>query len=80
MLTALWSIDSGDTRGLSADGICGAVVDRVRPGDIVLLHDGGQLRPATLEAAPRILDGLTRRGYEFVTISELLVRAGIELP
>ncbi len=43
--------------------------ERVEPGAILTLHDGV---PATLEALPQIITDLRERGYEFVTVDELL--------
>ncbi len=73
MRTVLWSIDSGDTSGYSSAQIA-AFVDRARRGDIVLLHDGGGKRPSTLAATEIVLSSLARRGFQFVTVSELLAR------
>jgi peptidoglycan/xylan/chitin deacetylase (PgdA/CDA1 family) len=70
--SVLWSVDSGDTMGFSAERIAREVVDWVEPGDIVLMHDGGDRRQRTLDATRRILDELGGRGYRFVTVSELL--------
>jgi peptidoglycan-N-acetylglucosamine deacetylase len=67
----LWSVDSGDTMPFSAARIAREVVDRVEPGDIVLMHDGGERRQRTLDATRMILDELQNRGYRFVTVSEL---------
>lgn len=36
------------------------------------MHDGGGDRSQTVAALPRIIDGLRRRGYRFVTPAELL--------
>lgn len=69
MLTILWSVESGDSQGASADRIYGAVRDSLSPGDIVLLHDN---RGTTLKALPRILDLVEARGYTTVTVPELL--------
>ncbi|MGA9885040.1 MAG: glycosyltransferase [Candidatus Acidiferrales bacterium] len=41
-------------------------------GNIVLLHDGGGDRIHTVEALPQIIDRLRAKGYEFVTVSQLL--------
>jgi peptidoglycan/xylan/chitin deacetylase (PgdA/CDA1 family) len=68
----LWSLDSGDTAGFDAARVGREVVDHARPGDIVLLHDGGSHRPVTLEAVAAALETLTALGYRFVTVSELL--------
>lgn len=68
----LWAVDSGDTAGLAADEVAQEVLKRTRSGDIVLMHDGGAARPATLQATATILESLTARGFRFVTISQLL--------
>lgn len=52
------------------------VVERVRPGSIVLLHTFYPDREASRRAVPGIIDALKARGYRFVTVSELLGRAG----
>jgi peptidoglycan-N-acetylglucosamine deacetylase len=44
----------------------------VHPGAIVLMHDGGGDRSHTVRALPRIIDALRARGYQFVTIAQLL--------
>ncbi len=41
-------------------------------GNIILLHDGGGNRIHTVEALPQIIDGLRAKGYEFVSVSDLL--------
>ena len=49
-----------------------SVLARVRPGSIVVLHDGGGPRRATIAATAMIVTALRRRGYRFVTVDELL--------
>jgi hypothetical protein len=44
-------------------------------GNIVLLHDSGGDRTQTMQAIPRIVEELHKRGFEFVTVSELLGRS-----
>ena len=44
----------------------------LRPGAIILLHDGGPRARETRAALPRILRGLERRGYRSVTVPALL--------
>jgi cellulose synthase/poly-beta-1,6-N-acetylglucosamine synthase-like glycosyltransferase/spore germination protein YaaH/peptidoglycan/xylan/chitin deacetylase (PgdA/CDA1 family) len=41
-------------------------------GNIVLMHDGGGERANTVAALPQIIDGLRAKGYEFVSIADLL--------
>jgi peptidoglycan/xylan/chitin deacetylase (PgdA/CDA1 family) len=60
--TVLWSVDPADWRpGPTADQLVQRVLAGVRPGAIVLLHDGGGDRSATVAALPAIIDGLRRR-------------------
>jgi len=50
-----------------------AAAHDVRPGGILLAHDGGiPDRRTTVEALPALLDTLAERGYEIVTVSDLL--------
>lgn len=51
------------------------VLKQVKPGSIILCHDGGGDRTQTVEATAIIIEKLKAAGYRFVTISELL-RAG----
>ncbi len=45
----------------------------IRPGTIVLAHDGGSVnRSRTIAALPALLEGLAERGYRFTTVSNLL--------
>ena len=72
----LWSIDSGDWKGLAAPAIIKNVLSRVRNGAIIIFHDSdekGQAdRHPTVEALRAILPALRAAGYRMVTVSELL--------
>jgi peptidoglycan/xylan/chitin deacetylase (PgdA/CDA1 family) len=48
------------------------VLGNVRPGSIVIQHDGGGDRSQTLAALPTEISVLRHRGYHFATIPELL--------
>lgn len=49
------------------------VLLHVRPGDIILMHDGAFVsRETTVQALPLVIEGLQRRGYRCVTVPELL--------
>ena len=68
--TVLWSVDPADWRpGLTADQLVQRVLAGVRPGAIVLLHDGGGDRSATVAALPAIIDGLRRLGLTPTVVS-----------
>jgi hypothetical protein len=45
----------------------------VRPGAIILMHDGGGPRAQTVAALPRVILGLRRRGYRLVTVGRLML-------
>jgi len=71
-----WSVHSRDTLFPKASSIAAHVLRNIRPGDIVLLHDGhdlpGRHRPGVIAALPLILAGLKQRGLQPVTLSQLL--------
>ncbi|BCV24639.1 polysaccharide deacetylase family protein [Gelria sp. Kuro-4] len=64
----LWNVDPRDWEATSAQHIVSSVVSHVRPGAVILLHEG---KPQTYQALPAIIDQLRSKGYEFVTVSEL---------
>lgn len=74
MTLVLWN--SFPQEGASpAHEIVERALARLRPGAIILLHDGKDnlpegrnLRPATVEALPRIIDGARRAGYTLVPL------------
>lgn len=70
-LTILWSIDTLDWRSPPVGDIVNSVLKDIKPGSIILLHDGKYPSP-TPEAVEFIIDNLRSLGYEFVTVSELL--------
>jgi peptidoglycan/xylan/chitin deacetylase (PgdA/CDA1 family) len=71
-----WSLHSHDSRNSDPDQIAARVLSRIRPGDIVLMHDGhdlpGRHRLGAARALPRILLGLRERALQAVTVSDLL--------
>jgi peptidoglycan/xylan/chitin deacetylase (PgdA/CDA1 family) len=74
----LWSLDSGDWRGLPAPAIVDNVLTRVRNGAIIIFHDSDENaradRHPTVAALRTILPALKAAGYRMVTVSELLHR------
>ncbi|UHA76140.1 polysaccharide deacetylase family protein [Paenibacillus sp. 481] len=67
-----WHQDTKDWRSPGVQAIVNKVVNNARDGDIVLLHDLVEGRTDTVEALKEILPTLKKRGYRFVTVSELL--------
>jgi peptidoglycan-N-acetylglucosamine deacetylase len=65
----LWSVDPRDwAPGRTAKGIARSVLSHVEAGSIVLMHDGGGDRTATIRALPRIIRGIRRMGLRLVTV------------
>ena len=69
--TIQWDTDSLDWRDLSASDIAMRVINNVKSGSIILMHNNGL---HTAEAVPIILETLKNRGYSFVPIGELIYR------
>ena len=71
-----WSLDSKDWAIKDAETLVSRVVERVRDGDVILMHD---LYDSSVDAALEIIDILTARGYQFVTATELVQLRGVKL-
>ncbi|MFA4928665.1 MAG: polysaccharide deacetylase family protein [Patulibacter sp.] len=71
-LGVLWDVDSNDYQRPTAASMTRQIVSATRAGSIILLHDGGGDRANTVAAVPGIVKRLKAKGYEFVTVPELL--------
>lgn len=70
-----WDVAPDSARqDLPADRLVADVLAQVRPGSIILLHPWYHGREATRAAIAPIIAGLRARGYQFVTVEELLKR------
>jgi len=72
----IWDIDTLDWKYHNSKRITSRVVNKVRDGDIILMHD---IYSASLNALSNIISILQDNGYEFVTIDELFYYKGISL-
>ena len=74
-------IDPGDWQKPGVDAIVAATIDQVHSsgGNIVLLHDGGGDRTETVIALPKIIAGLRKAGFQFVSVSDLLGKTRAEV-
>ncbi|MFK7697324.1 polysaccharide deacetylase family sporulation protein PdaB [Paenibacillus sp. HJGM_3] len=71
-----WDTDSLDWMNKGTDNIINRVLTKVHPGDIVLFHASDSVKQ-THEALPTILDQLKSKGYEFVTVSQLIQQTDV---
>ena len=65
----LWDVDPLDWKVRNAEHVKSEILRHTVAGSIVLSHD---IHKSTVDAMPDTLDGLTGRGFKFVTVSELL--------
>lgn len=72
-----WDTDSLDWMNKGADNIINRVVTKAHPGDIVLLHASDTCEQTHL-ALPAIIDQLRAKGYQFVTVTELMQQTTVE--
>lgn len=75
--TILWAVDPRDWQKPGPSVVTSRIVSNTTPGAIVLAHD---LHSQTVDAMPSTLDGLLRKGYKFVTVSQLLAMKPDEAP
>lgn len=71
-----WSVDPKDWAVKDAQAVERMVLKNVKDGDIILLHD---MSDSSVQAALDIVDALQKRGFEFLTVSELAKKRGISL-
>ena len=69
-----WTLDTMDWSVRSKELVAHHIIENVRTGDIVLLHD---LYDTSADAALQVIDVLGAQGYEFVTLEELFACSGV---
>ena len=72
MLMVLWSVDTDDYQRPGVQVIVQNALAGAKPGAIILMHDAGGDRSQTIEALPAIIRGLRKRGFDLVTVPQLL--------
>lgn len=68
----LWSIDTRDWAHTPSEKIAENILSNVSEGDIILMHDYVAGESPTCRALEMFIPELISRGYEFVTVSELI--------
>jgi peptidoglycan/xylan/chitin deacetylase (PgdA/CDA1 family) len=71
-----WSIDTKDWENKNVEMIKNSILENVKDGDIILMHD---IYDSTVEASKVVIPELVNRGYQLVTIDELVEFRGIML-
>ena len=69
MFPVLWNIDPLDWCSHNAECIAAKVVENAGDGDIILMHD---YYDTSVTAALEVVDVLQKRGFQFVTVEEIL--------
>ena len=64
-----WDVDSIDYKESGAEVEYNRVMKNIKEGSIVLFHNNAKYTPENLK---KIITKLTKEGYEFVTVSELI--------
>ena len=70
----LWNIDTLDWKTRNAQATIDNVMQKVKDGDIVLMHD---IHTESIDAAIVLIPKLIEAGYQLVTVSELAAARGI---
>ncbi len=65
----IWDVDPRDWEDPPPEKIVAGVLEQVKPGSIIIMHEG---HPNTLKALPVIIQRLRERGLEPVPVSEML--------
>lgn len=64
-----WNVDSNDWRQRNVRSNVNTVISQVTPGSIILMHD---IHPESVDAVEEIIVRLKQKGYQFVTVTELI--------
>ena len=76
MAVALWAIDTLDWKHQNPEKTTVSILDNIKDGDIVLMHD---LFVPTATAAEKVIPELHKRGFQLVTMAQLAkLRGGLE--
>ncbi|MHB1344831.1 MAG: polysaccharide deacetylase family protein [Thermoleophilia bacterium] len=69
---ALWDVDSLDWKIRDAASITARVKAGVKPGAVIIMHDGGGDRSQTVAALPAVVQWLLEEGYALTTLRQLV--------
>lgn len=67
--TIMWSVDPLDWKRPGSSVVTSRIISGTNQGAIILVHD---LHASSVDAMPATIDALLKKGYRFVTVSQLL--------
>jgi len=70
--TIMWDVEPDTYVSGNVDLIVNYTLENAKPGSIILLHPFCDSCASDREAIGKIIDGLEKKGYKFVTVSELI--------
>ena len=71
-----WSVDTLDWKSRNASSVVSVIKNNVRDGSIILMHD---LYASTASATETIVPWLISKGYQIVTVSEMMAVNGTKM-
>lgn len=69
MVDILWNVDSYDWQSRNADSVINIIEKESDNNDIILMHE---IYPSTAQAVKTVVPYLINKGYQLVTVSELM--------
>lgn len=69
----MWNVDPEDWKKPGPSVVASRLVSGARPGGILLVHD---IHAPTIDAMPQTIDQLLRKGFQFVTVTQLIAMDG----
>jgi len=72
----MWSVDTLDWKTRNAQATVDHVMNTVRDGDIILMHD---IHDSTIDASKELIPKLKEAGYQLVTVSEMAEARGVTM-
>ncbi len=72
----MWSVDTRDWESRNATKVVSNIKNNVKDGSIILMHD---LYGSTASATEQIVPWLNKKGYQLVTVTELMDAKGITM-
>ena len=71
MYCVQWDVDSLDWKDPTSEQITKNVVNKIKNGSIILMHNGATNTP---ESLPMVIEGIKEKGFEIVPISQILLK------